>query len=81
MPVPLPSLSDIQKLERGLESLEGQEAQLQSHLDSLEQFLFKEKQHKWGRGKRRVFFGDSETPSIASVREMMTVSSESKSVV
>lgn len=81
IPLPLPSLSEIQNLENQLEALDTQENHLQSHLDSLEQFLFKEKQYKWSKGKKKIFFGDSDAPSIASVREMMTVSKEGAEVI
>ena len=74
--LPLPNPNEMRKLENELKNLDRQEVKLQGKLDSLEQFLFKEKQHEWGEKRRRGPYSDLETPSVASVREMMTVSSK-----
>lgn len=69
-----PDPAELRKLQMTLEGLGRQEVQLQGKLDSLEMFLFKEKEFDWGekRGRAR----QEGLPSITSVREMAVESPE-----
>lgn len=69
-----PDPAKIGHLEAKLDALGKQETQLQGRLDSLEQFLFKEKDFDWGEKKNRPFHEESSLASISSVREMVAES-------
>ena len=61
---------DLAKLEKEIEELEAKESGLVHHLNSLEQFLFKEKQFDWNQGKKKVFFNESETSEESGTPSM-----------
>lgn len=70
---------DFLKLESELQDLTQKETKLQHHLDSLEEFLFKEKQFVWNQGKKKVFFDESLASNTNSATEFMATTTGRKS--
>lgn len=73
-----PDPAALRQLEAGLEALGRQELGLQGRLDSLEAFLFKEKEFDWGEKRNRPYYEGSSMPSITSVRDLMGTPNEGR---